>query len=347
MRIFLTGALGYIGSVINHFLTKEGFKVVGVDAGFFPENCFYREDVWQSRSAIEKLLRKDTRDITSDDLRGCDAVVDFAGLANDPSGELNPQWTDEINHQACARLARMAKENGIPRYIFASTCSVYGARGESLLTEDSEVDPVSAYAKAKVATEQDVKPLADRKFHPTILRNATAFGASPRMRFDLVVNNLTGYGYTTKTIRIISDGTAWRPNVHIEDIARAVLTTLTTPTDAVGGEVFNVGMELENHKVHELANIVSEALPGCKVEIAKGATKDPRSYRVSFKKISKLKTYNPQWSVKKGIQELKDAFEKNNLTYENFQASNYHNLKRLQELIASGKLDDTLRFRPE
>jgi nucleoside-diphosphate-sugar epimerase len=347
MKIFLTGALGYIGSVINHLLTEEGFTVVGVDAGFFPENCFYREDVWQSRSAIEKLLRKDTRDITSDDLRGCGAVVDFAGLANDPSGELNPQWTDEINHQACVGLARIAKQNGIPRYIFASTCSVYGARGELLLTEDSEVEPVSAYAKAKVATEQDLKSLADRNFHPTILRNATAFGASPRMRFDLVVNNLTGYGYTTKTIRILSDGTAWRPNVHIEDIARAALATLTAPTDEVGGEVFNVGMESENHKVHELANMVSEALTGCKVEIAKGATKDPRSYRVSFKKISRLKTYNPQWSVKKGIQELKDAFERNKLTYEDFQASNYHNLKRMQELIASRKLDNTLRFRPQ
>jgi nucleoside-diphosphate-sugar epimerase len=344
VRILLTGALGYIGSVINHLLIKEGFDIVGVDAGFFPETCFYREDVWQSRSEMERLLRKDTRDISADDLRGCDGIVDFAGLANDPSGELNPQWTDEINHQACVRLSCLAKKYGVGRYIFASSCSVYGARGDSLLTEESPVEPVSAYAKAKVATERDVMPLADSNFFPTILRNATAFGASPRMRFDLVVNNLAAFGYTTNVIKILSDGTAWRPNAHIEDIARAVLASLESRPEEVGGQVFNVGMDSENHQVHQIATTVSEVMPRCKVEIAPGASKDPRSYRVSFKKISTLKAFKPQWSVRKGVEELRNALEANGMTYEVFQKSDYHNVKRLQELISTARVDSTLRM---
>jgi len=346
MRILLTGALGYIGSVINHLLIKTGFNVVGVDAGLFSNECFYREDVWQSRREIQKLLKKDTRDISADDLRGCDVVIDFAGLANDPSGELNPQWTDEVNHLACVRLAKLAKKNGIGRYIFSSSCSVYGARGNSLLTEISPVEPVSEYAKAKVASENDVLPLADNGFYPTILRNATAFGASPRMRFDLVVNNLAAYGYTTRVIKILSDGTAWRPNVHIEDIGRAVLACITSPVDEVGGQVFNVGMESENHQVREIASIISQIMPGTEVAIATGATRDPRSYRVSFDKISKLNHYQPQWDVRKGIQELRNAFEEDHLTYEIFQRADYHNVRRLEDLIASGKLDSTLRFKP-
>ena len=344
MRILLTGALGYIGSVINHLLIKEGFRVVGVDAGFFPETCFYREDVWQSRTAMERLLRKDTRDISADDLRGCDGVVDFAGLANDPSGELNPHWTDEINHQACVRLACLAKKSGASRYVFASSCSVYGARGDSLLTEESPVEPVSAYAKAKVATERDVKPLADSKFSPTILRNATAFGVSPRMRFDLVVNNLAGFGYTTNVIKILSDGTAWRPNVHIEDIARAVLACLQSGSEEVGGQVFNVGMDSENYQVRQIASTVSEVMPRCKVEIAPDASKDSRSYRASFRKIATLKMFRPKWSVREAVEELRNAFEANGMTYEMFQKSDYHNVRRMQELISAGKVDSTLRM---
>jgi nucleoside-diphosphate-sugar epimerase len=214
-----------------------------------------------------------------------------------------------------------------------------------MLAENSPVEPTSEYAKAKVATERDVLPLADKSFHPTILRNATAFGASPRMRFDLVVNNLAAYGYTTHVIKILSDGTAWRPNVHVEDIARAVLACLEAPVEEVAGQVFNSGMESENHQVHELASIVSQAMPSAEVEIAKGATKDPRSYRVSFSKISKLKNYRPQWSVSKGVQELRNAFETNALTYELFQGADYHNVRRIQDLIASGRVDNTLRIK--
>jgi nucleoside-diphosphate-sugar epimerase len=343
--VFLTGALGYIGSAINHMLIQEGFSVVGLDAGLFTDACFYREDMWQSRTRMERLIRKDIRDISEGDLQGCDAIADFAGLANDPSGELNPVWTDEINHQACVRLAQLAKKYGLSRYILASSCSVYGARGDSLLTEDSPVEPVSEYARAKVAAERDIRGLADRKFFPTFLRNATAFGASPRMRFDLVVNNLAAYGYTTGVIKIMSDGTAWRPNVHIEDIARAVLACFESPVDEVGGQIFNVGMDSENHQVDQLASIISEVMPGCKVEIAKGATKDPRSYRVSFSKISKVRNYGPQWTVRKGANELKDAFEANRLAYEIFQGADYHNVRRIRELIASGKLDSALRFK--
>jgi nucleoside-diphosphate-sugar epimerase len=345
MRVLLTGALGYIGSAINHVLIRNGFTVIGLDTCFFADTCFYREDIWQSRSEMKRLIRKDIRDITKDDLLGCDAVVDFAGLANDPSCELNPTWTDEINHQACLNLAKLAKQQGVGRYVFASSCSVYGARGDLLLTEESEVEPVSEYAKAKVAAERDIQSLSDARFCPTILRNATAFGASPRMRFDLVVNNLSAYGYTTGTVRILSDGTAWRPNIHVEDIARAVLACLESPTDMVGGQVFNAGMDSENLQVREIASTVAQVIPESKVHIAKSATKDPRSYKVSFAKISKLKTFRPEWSVRKGVEELKQAFEANHLTFNMFQAAEYHNVRKMQELISSGKLDDTLRFR--
>lgn len=345
MRVLLTGALGYIGSAINYTLVRNGFTVIGVDAGLFADTCFYREDMWQSRSEMKQLLRKDIRDITRDDLYGCDAVVDFAGLANDPSGELNPTWTDEINHQACIRVAKLAKQQGVGRYIFASSCSVYGARGDSFLTEESEVEPISEYAKAKLATERELKPLGNSQFCPTILRNATAFGASPRMRFDLVVNNLSAYGYTTRTVKILSDGTAWRPNIHIEDIARAVLACLESSTDQIEGEIFNAGMDSENLQVREIASTVEAIIPQSKVEIAKGATKDPRSYKVSFAKISKLKSFRPKWSVRKGVEELRQAFEANHLTFEIFQAAEYHNVRKIQELISAGKFDDTLRFR--
>jgi nucleoside-diphosphate-sugar epimerase len=345
MRVLLTGALGYIGSAINHILIRNGYTVIGVDAGFFADICFYREDFWQSRSEMTRLIRKDIRDITIDDLNGCDAVVDFAGLANDPSGELNPTWTDEINHQACVRLAELAKEHGVSRYIFASSCSVYGAREDSLLTEESDVEPVSEYAKAKVKAEHDIMPLRDNRFCPTILRNATAFGASSRMRFDLVVNNLSAYGYTTGAVKILSDGTAWRPNIHIEDIGRAVVACLESPTDQIGGEVFNAGIDSENLQVREIASTVAEVMPESKVEIAKEATKDPRSYKVSFAKISKLKSFRPEWTVRDGVEELKEAFEANRLTFEMFQAAEYHNVRRMQELISSGRVDDTLRLR--
>ena len=344
MKVLLTGALGYIGSAINHILIQKSFTVIGVDAGFFTDGCFYREDMSQSRLGMQRLIRKDVRDISEDDIRGCEAVVDFAGLANDPSCELNPTWTDEINHRASVRLATLAKRHGVGRYIFASSCSVYGAREHSLLTEESEVEPVSEYAKAKVAAERGIQTLRDARFCPTILRNATAFGASPRMRFDLVVNNLSAYGYTTGTVKILSDGTAWRPNIHIEDIARAVLACLESPTDMVAGEILNAGMDSENHQVREIASTVAAVIPESKVEIAEGAVKDPRSYKVSFAKISKLKSFHPEWSVRRGVEELTQAFAANHLTFKTFQAADYHNVRRMQELISSGKLDGTLRF---
>lgn len=345
MKVLLTGALGYVGSAINHVLIQNGFTVIGVDAGFFADNCFYREDMWQSRSDMKRLIRKDVRDITNDDVSGCDAVVDFSGLANDPSCELNPTWTDEINHHATARLATIAKQEEVNRFIFASSCSVYGARADSLLTEESEVQPVSAYANAKVAAEREIQPLANTRFCPVILRNATAFGASPRMRFDLVVNNLSAYGYTTGIVKILSDGTAWRPNIHIEDIARAVLACLESPPDMVSGRIFNAGMNSENLQVREIATTVQKILPETKIQIAEGAAKDPRSYKVSFDKISKLKNFRPQWSVRRGVEELKEAFEANHLTLNMFQSTEYHNVKKIQELISSDRLDKTLRFK--
>jgi len=292
-----------------------------------------------------RLIRKDIRDANAEDLRNCDAVVDFAGLANDPSADLDPNWTQEINHLASSRLAQLAKKNNVESYVFSSSCSVYGARGDSLLTEHSDVEPVSVYARAKVAAEQNILPLADRTFFPTVLRNATAFGASPRMRFDLVINNLAGYGHTTGVVKVLSDGTAWRPNVHIEDIARAAVACLESPHDEVSGQVFNVGIDSENYRVSELSAMVSETLGGCRVETATNPAPDPRSYRVAFRKISNLKAFTPIWNIRKGIRELKIAFEKNGLTYETFQSPEYHNVRLLKKLIASGQLDKTLRFR--
>ncbi len=294
---------------------------------------------------MDKLIRKDIRDANAEDLSDCEAVVDFAGLANDPSADLNPDWTRQINHLASSRLAQLAKKNAVRRYIFSSSCSVYGARGDSLLSEDSELEPVSEYAKAKVAAERDILPLADRTFCPIILRNATAFGASPRMRFDLVINNLAGFGHTTGVVRVLSDGTAWRPNVHIEDIAHAVVACLESPQDEVSGQIFNVGMDSENHRVSQLSEMVSKTMNECKVETATGAAQDPRSYRVSFQKIANLRAFHPNWDATKGIRELKTAFEKNGLTYDRFQSPAYHNVRRLKELIGSGQLDETLRFR--
>ena len=345
MKVLLTGALGYIGSAINHILIQNGFSVVGVDLGLFTKACFYREDMWHSRALMERLIRKDLRDVSSDDLQGCDAVVDFAGLANDPSGELSSSWTEEINHQASVRLAKLAREHGISRYLFASSCSVYGSRSDRLLTEESSVEPVSEYAKAKVAVEREVLPLANTRFFPTILRNATAYGASPRMRFDLVLNNLTAYAYTTGIIKVFSDGTAWRPNVHVEDIALAVLAILESPTDEVRGRIFNVGSDSENYQVRTMATMVSEIMPSCRIEAAPGAGKDPRSYRVSFRRLSALKSLVQKWNVRSGVDELKKAFEHNQLTYEMFQDPEYHNVKKIRELISQGKFDSTLRFR--
>lgn len=343
--MFLTGALGYIGTTINHALIERGFSVVGLDAGYFPNNCFYREDIWQSRERMDRLIRKDIRDTTAEDLGNCEAVVDFAGLANDPSADLSPNWTQEINHLASSKLAQLAKKKGVRRYVFSSSCSVYGARGDSLLNEDSDVEPVSEYAKAKLAAERDILPLADQAFFPTVLRNATAFGASPRMRFDLVINNLAGFGHTSGVVKVLSDGTAWRPNVHIEDIAHAVIACLESPSAEVSGQVFNVGMESQNYRVSELSAMVAETLGGCRVETATSASRDPRSYRVSFRRISNLRGFRPAWDVRRGIRELKTAFEKNHLTYESFQSPEYHNVRRLKQLITSGQLDETLRFR--
>ena len=345
LRVLVTGAIGYIGSIIAHVLISAGISVRGLDAGIFSQGCFYRKDAFESRFKMERLITKDVRDITNNDIAGCDAVVDFAGLANDPTGELNPTWTDEINHKASVRLAELSRQFGISRYIFASSCSVYGNQENSLLTEEAQLSPLSEYAKAKKAAESGILALANARFHPTIFRNATAFGASPRMRLDLVINNLTASGVATGKIRLLSDGTAWRPNVHIEDIGRAALACLQTDTSLTSGHIFNVGSTSENYQVRDLARIVSATLH-CDIEYNKSTTKDARSYRVSFEKIHKhLTNYRPKWTVESGVKELNEAFQENKFNYTEFQRHSYYNISTVKDRLNAGDFDETLRLR--
>ena len=345
MRVFLTGAIGYIGSIIAHVLISAGISVIGLDAGIFNQDCFSRGDAFASRARMELLITKDVRDISVDDINGCDAVIDFAGLANDPTGELNPSWTDEINHRASVRLAELARETGVGRYIFASSCSVYGKQSDTMLTEEAHLSPLSQYAKAKEAAEKEILALSTSEFHPTVLRNATAFGASPRMRLDLVINNLTASGYATGKIKVLSDGTSWRPNVHVEDIAGAVLACLQTDIAVTSGQIFNVGMTSENYQVRELAKIVSELLH-CDIEFAKNAAKDTRSYRVSFEKISKhLTSFRPKWTARMGIMELKEAFDRNCFDSKKFRLHAYYNIDTIKDRLESGEFDETLRLK--
>ncbi len=341
--MFLTGALGYTGTIICHKLIENGFDVVGCDATYFPDECFCRDDAYQSRQEMSRLLVKDIRDITVDDLRGCDAVVDYSGLANDPTSELNLDWTEEINYRAPVRLATLAKRLGLSRYVFASSCAVYGARGKQIVTEETKVAPVSAYAASKAMAERKIRLLSDRDFSPILLRNATVFGCSPRMRFDLVVNNLAGYAHTTGVIRVMSDGTAWRPNVHVDDVGSAIVGLLEAPKDAINNEVFNVGADSQNLQVREIAMITSEVFANSKVEYAPSLVKDPRSYKVSFKKIQAVLRSSPSWTVRKGLQELREAFAINKLNVKTFSGAKYHNLSWMKYLLETGQVDSSLR----
>lgn len=338
MKIFVTGHLGYIGRILTQVLVNNGFEVVGCDTGFFPAN-FIKDEV------DVKNINKDIRDLTKDDISGFDAVIHLAALANDPASDLNPTWTEEINYKATIQLAEISKECGVERFILSSSCSVYGASGEKLINEDSETAPLTPYADAKIRSENYIKKLSDSKFAPIVLRNATAFGVSPRMRFDLVVNNMCGYAFTTGEVKILSDGTAWRPNVHIEDISRAIVAVLETPFEDVNGEIFNVGMNSENYQVKDIAKIVASIIPNSEVKFAPGGTKDPRSYRVDFSKIKeRIRKFKPRWTVKDGIKEIYEVLKNTNFSKEDFFKPQYHTVEYLKKLIKENKLNGTLRW---
>ena len=340
MRVLLTGHLGYIGTVMVPMLQAAGHDTVGLDSDLF-EQCTFGNGIVKIPS-----IRKDVRDVELADIRGYDAVLHLAGLSNDPLGDLNPDLTYEINHLASVRLANLAKEAGVPRFIFSSSCSNYGAGGEDLLNEQSGFNPVTPYGVSKVRVEQDVAKLADDTFSPVFLRNATAYGVSPRLRFDLVLNNLVAWAFATGKVFIKSDGTPWRPIVHIADISRAFIAALEAPRELVHNQAFNVGRNEDNYRIRELADIVKETVPGCIIEYAKDAGPDKRCYRVDSSKILKtLPSFKPQWNARKGAQELYDAYRKVGLRVEDFEGPKYKRIDHIKKLLSAGRLGPDLRFR--
>jgi nucleoside-diphosphate-sugar epimerase len=340
LRVLVTGHNGYIGSVLVPILEGAGHDVAGLDSDLF-ESCTFGPNGHHIES-----LKADVRDVEADDFAGFDAVIHLAAVCNDPVGNLNPQATYDINHLASVRVAEKAKEAGITRFLFASSCSLYGKAGEAMLTENAGFAPVTAYGRSKVLAEQDISDLADDSFSPTYLRNATAFGASPRLRADVVVNNLVGYAHTTGEILIQSDGTPWRPLVHVEDISNAFLAVLHAPRELVHNEAFNVGASSENYRIRELAEMVAEVVPGARAAFAEGGGPDKRSYRVDCSKIARvLPDFQPQWTVRRGIEQLHEAYSRNDLTFDEFVGTRYLRINRVRELQEAGRLDDELRWR--
>lgn len=335
MKIVLTGCDGYLGSLLGPELLRKGHEVTGVDTGYYREGTLYR-----ASGAVPLTVTNDIRRIDVGDLRGAEAMVHMAELSNDPLGQLAPNITYDINHKASVRLAELARKVGVKRFIYMSSCSVYGVAESDYVDETSPINPQTAYAICKTMVERDLKPLANDQFSPTFLRNATAYGASPHMRFDIVLNNLSGLAWTTKEIRMTSDGTPWRPLVHGLDICRAIISVLEAPREAVHNEVFNVGDTKHNYRVKEIAEIVAGTFPGCQLSFG-APSPDNRSYRVSFEKIRKhLPDFKCAWDARRGAQQLHDLFKKIDMPAEVFQHRTFTRLKQLEYLIRTKQIDE-------
>ncbi|HKQ80685.1 MAG TPA: SDR family oxidoreductase [Steroidobacteraceae bacterium] len=343
MKVFVTGVNGYIGAVLAPYLMQRGVSVLGLDTGYYRDGWLYSDD--KTLPFAPQTINKDLRDITERDLEGCDAVAHLAELSNDPLGQNNPEVTHKINHKGSVALAQKARTVGIRRFVYTSSCSVYGAGTGDFLDETAKVNPQTAYAECKVLVERDVGAMASEDFCPVFLRNATAYGPSPRMRFDIVINDLSALAWTTKRIAMVSDGSPWRPVVHVEDICEAIYRALIAPEAAVRGKVFNVGQNSDNYRIREIAQIIAEEFPGCEISVGPPSG-DNRSYRVNFDRINtQLPGFKCRYTARDGARQLRQIFERIQMSPDTYQFRAFTRLKQLKYLQSTNQIDNDFYWR--